>query len=74
MSDPHEPNMGVRMPFPKGLGGGDCVLAQGIAPAVHIDSDYLAPMVRLNQMTDLPLIDVLPKLGRVIGKAASRHD
>ena len=42
----------------------------GVVPAVHVDGDELAMMVRLNKMADVPIVYLVAEATRFLGRPA----
>ena len=49
------------------------VFAEGIASTVNVNGNDLPMVVRLDEMTDVPLINLFPKTGCLTGRFVDGH-
>ena len=49
------------------------VFAEGIASTVNVNGNDLPVVVRLDEMTDVPLINLFPETGCLIGRFVDGH-
>ena len=70
MPHPHQPGIGVRASGTQTPRCGKDAAGDGVVPAVHVDGDELAMMVRLNKMADVPIVYLVAEATRLLGRPA----
>ena len=68
MPHPHQLGIGVRASGTQTLRCGKDATGDGVVPAVHVDGDELAMMVRLNKIADVPIVYLVAEATRLLGR------
>ena len=66
MTDPHQPDLGVRVLVSQVPRSHNGILAKCIATAVDVNGDHFSMVVCLNKVADVPLVNLFSEAGRLL--------